>query len=450
MARAVLVICKSGRLDALTTSLYESASAKSIDLYVLSEVSNLSLRNKAKAVFTGRTDDRDLVTRIALEIGADLVVIGPEEPLAAAVVDALSAIGIRCFGPTQSLARIESSKAFARRLVDKIMPSLNPRYGVFNSLEGIRNFMEELGDFVVKPDGLTGGKGVKVLGEHLTNIAEAVDYCREILGREGQSVLLEERLDGEEFSYQSLTDGITTVGTIPIQDHKRAFNNDEGPNTGGMGSYSCADHLLPFLDREAVDHADRANRRVVDALRREFGPYKGVLYGGFIQTKSGLKLIEYNSRFGDPEVMNVLAILKGDFLALCDAIVGQTLANHNVEFARKATVCKYVVPNGYPTDAIKNAEIVIPAWVNDVEGLRVYWGAVNTDASGRSTLYGSRALAFVGVADTLAEAEKIAELGASSIAGPVFHRTDIGTAALVQKRVLHMRELLGQRVFSAA
>jgi phosphoribosylamine--glycine ligase len=208
--------------------------------------------------------------------------------------------------------------------------------------------MEELGDFVVKPDGLTAGKGVKVFGEHLHSIDQAFAYATEVLETHPR-VQIEERLEGEEFSLQTITDGRSVIHCPLVQDHKRAFAGDQGPNTGGMGSYSCADFSLPFLSDADVLQAHIISEKVIEALNAETGrPYKGVLYGGFIATADGVRLIEYNARFGDPEAMNVLPILDADFADLCFSVAEGTLGDTSWSFQSRATVCKYVVPEAYP------------------------------------------------------------------------------------------------------
>ncbi len=308
--KVVLAICKSGRLDAIVSSLFESRHTKR--LYVLSEVENRGLTSKA-IVKKGRTDNCDEVAKFASEIKPDFVVIGPEEPLAAGVVNRLAAMGIPCVGPIKELAKIEWSKSFARQLLAEHEIDGNPEHKIFHTIAGIDEYLRDLGDFVIKPDGLTAGKGVQVSGEHIKTIDQAISYCRELFAGGQPAVIIEEKLEGEEFSFQSFCDGNHVVDTFPIQDHKRAGEGDTGPNTGGMGSYSCADHLLPFLSPKHIKAASEINSKVAAALNekglREFGvPYKGILYGGFMVTEKGLRLIEYNARFGDPEIMNVLPL----------------------------------------------------------------------------------------------------------------------------------------------
>lgn len=371
----------------------------------------------------------------------DLVIIGPEAPLVAGLVDELLEFGIPCFGPTKTLALIESSKSWARQLMDDYDIPVNPEYTIFTSPAGLAHHLGATPEFVIKPDGLTGGKGVKVFPEHFTSRAEAIVYAGR-LAAEGP-VLIEERLEGEEFSLMSITDGETVIHCPAVQDHKRAYEGDTGPNTGGMGSYSDADHSLPFLDDQDIETAQRTNEAVVRALYDRTGqPYRGVLYGGFIATSEGTKLIEYNARFGDPEAMNVLPLLQGDFVQVALDAANGSLSSASVAFAPTATVCKYLVPHKYPESGGRG-EVVVPETI-DNDHVRLYWAATNMDG-GRYQMTGSRALAVVGLAPTIAQAEAHAERAATAIeqasAGTVRHRRDIGTQARLDRRIEHMRSL---------
>ncbi|HEV2365738.1 MAG TPA: phosphoribosylamine--glycine ligase [Caulobacteraceae bacterium] len=436
----VLHVGKSGRAHVLAEAVFRSAGP--VENTILCDVTNPGLRAVAKEVIVGRCDDPGWVAKVAAEVEPDLCIPGPEEPLAAGVVDRLLEMGIPSVGPCRKQAQLESSKAFTRSLLDEFGIPGNPRFRIFAGEEGLGRYLRELGDYVVKPDGLTGGKGVRLSGDHLPEVEDAVRYCRELFAGGGR-VVIEEKLLGEEFTLQSFCDGRSLAHMIPAQDHKRKGEGDTGPNTGGMGSYSCADQLLPFLERAQVEAAQEINTRVAAAVREKTGkPYKGILYGSFIRTRDGVRVIEYNARFGDPEVMNVLSVLETDFLEICLAIVRGQLERTPVAFAPKATVCKYVVPEGYPEAPVKGAAIRLPAIDNSDPAERMYYGAVKDGPGGELLMTGSRAVAFVGIGDTLAEAERRAEAGAAAVQGPVWHRRDIGAAALIARRVEHMGELL--------
>jgi|SRR5665213_58500 len=440
----ILVICKSGRLDCLVDTL--DRSARPHEIYVLSEVKNRALLSKAVGVEQGRTDDIEVVRAYAERVRPDFVVIGPEEPLAAGVVNVLQDLGIPSVGPTKNLARLETSKSFLRELLKSYRIAGNPEFRTFYDMVGLRVYLDSHRPFVVKPDGLTGGKGVKVFGEHLHTIDEAVRYCEEVFDSGQRAVVIEERLDGEEFSFQSFCDGRNVIDMIPVQDHKRAWNGDQGPNTGGMGSYSCEDHLLPFLKREHIVAASRINAAVASALHDATQEeYKGILYGSFMLTKNELKVIEYNARFGDPEIMNVLPLLDADFIDVCQSIILGNLDKMKIYFRHLASVCKYIVPEGYPDNSVVNGKIRMTNFPPVTDQLRVYYASVNGETD-ELVLTGSRAIAVVGIGKNVAEAERIAEAAACKIEGPVVHRTDIGTTELIASRVAHMAKLNRQAI----
>jgi phosphoribosylamine--glycine ligase len=297
-------------------------------------------------------------------------------------------------------------------------------------------FASELGEIVVKADGLKGGKGVHVMGDHFETLEEGILYAKECVEKDGR-VVIEEKLIGQEFSLMSFVDGENVIDMPPIQDHKRAYEDDTGPNTGGMGTYNYPENL-PFLTEQDLKDAHEINVQTAKALKEELGePYKGVLYGGFIAVKDGVRLIEYNVRLGDPEAMNALPLLETDFVDICQAMIKGTLDELDIKFSKKATVCKYAVPEGYPVNPVKGEHIKIGPVP---EGVKVFYAAVNEDTEGL-VMTGSRAVAFVGIADNIEEAEKLAQQGVESVEGPIFYRKDIGTQELIQKRIEMMSNL---------
>lgn len=420
--KKILLVGNGAREQAIAQALKRSRGG--VELYVIGKSRNPGILPLAKEYVVGDIGDSKFVVEFAQKFEVDFGVIGPEDPIARGVVDALLEVGVKCCSPLRELGKLEWSKGFTRDLLTKHGIFGNPLYRVFQSEKGLREFFEELGEnFVVKADGLKGGKGVMVSGDHLHGMEEGIAYALECLEDSG-SVVVEEKLVGEEFSLMSFCDGVTTISMPCIRDHKRAYEGDKGPNTGGMGTYSCANHLLPYLTAEDVAAAEEITRQVAGALREECGSgFKGVMYGGFMKVADGVRLIEYNARFGDPEAMNALSLLESDFVELCEAIIEGRLDQCEVRFATKATVCKYVVPEGYPDDGVKGVAIEI----GEVpEGVGVFYASVDLAEDGQLILGGSRAVAFVGVGADLAEAEKLAEAGASSVKGPVFYRKDIG------------------------
>jgi len=431
----VLVVGKDARTDAMAAACL--ASPQDVALYAAADMRTPGLVEKCVEVFTVASPAERM--EVVENLGPDLVLVGPEEPLAEGFVDQLEAAGIAAFGPTKDLAQIESSKSWTREILDRYGIEGNPAYEVISDREQLRPYMEQLGDFVIKPDGLTAGKGVRVFSEHMASIEQALEYAGSLIDADGR-VQIEERLEGEEFSLQTITDGESFLHCPLVQDHKRAFEGDRGPNTGGMGTYSCADHSLPFLTPADVAAAHKITEKVTVALTEEVGrPYRGVLYGGFMATADGVKLIEYNARFGDPEAMNVLPLLQGDFVGLCAAVSRGKLADVEASFAPRATVCKYIVPSAYPDKSPSPGRIVVPDGVRTASTLW-YWSACE-QKDGYVALTGSRSGAAVGIGEDLEEAEQLAERAAAAVEGEVRHRSDIGKAEIVQRRVDHMAAL---------
>lgn len=436
----VLLIGNGAREHAIAEAIQRSSQSPRISSFM--KTNNPGIASLSEKICLGRYDEPETIVAFARDAGVAFAIIGPEDPLSHGVVDALTAAGIAAVGPSRSLARLETSKSFTRNLLEKYNIPGNPRFQNFTSMEGIDAFLGELDGIVLKPDGLTGGKGVLVQGDHFQTRMEALEHCHDIL-RNHPGVTVEEKLEGEEFSLQCFSDGLTVVPTPPVQDHKRRFVGDSGPNTGGMGSYSCADHLLPFLDSEAVAEGLAITQRVAEAIRLETGtPYKGVLYGGFMLTRHGVKLIEYNARLGDPEAMNILPLLRTDFIDLCRAIIDGTLDRLDIVFEKRATVCKYIVPKGYGLpnehqDASFESSLIT---IGHVHPARLYYSSIDQRSDGLHMTQ-SRAIGMVGIADSLAEAERIAEKAVAGVEGPVDHRPDIGTEPLIRKRIQHMKEL---------
>ncbi len=438
----VIEVGKDARTDAIASA--SLASPLKPRLVGLSELEIPGLAAKCDPLLTvpSLTDTAWLADVVA-RYQPHLAVIGPEEPLEAGYADEFERLGVPTFGPLKALAAIESSKSFARRLLEEHDIPGNPENRLFETDAGLADYLQELGAFVVKPDGLTGGKGVRVHGDHFQTVDEGLAYARDLLSNDGR-VQIEEKLIGEEFSLQTITDGKSFLHCPAVQDHKRAYDGDRGPNTGGMGSYSCPDHSLPFLDESDLAQARAINEQVIEALEKDTGvPYRGVLYGGFIATSGPVKLIEYNCRFGDPEAMNVLPLLQGDFVDLAHKTAVGRLHEAEASFAGLATVCKYVVPRNYPGVTAPGQPIEVPDDLQSGTGrARWYWAACRQKGE-HVEMTGSRAGAVVGIGETLEEAERIAEDAVRRVHGRVFHREDIGTAELISRRRAHMRALRG-------
>jgi phosphoribosylamine--glycine ligase len=431
MSETVLLIGGGGREHAVARAL---ASDAGCDLYACAGNRNPGIAALAEGFETLDGGDPDAVVEYAESVGATLAVVGPEAPLEAGVADALDEAGVYAFGPHAAEARIETDKAFQRAFMREHSIEGCPEFESFADAAAAAEYVERVeGDVAVKPVGLTGGKGVRVTGDQLSK-AEAADYVRE---SEYDEWVIEERLVGEEFTVQAfVADGDVRV-TPAIQDHKRAYEGDEGPNTGGMGSYSDTGRELPFMAPTDYDTAESILRSVVHALPA----YKGILYGQFMLTADGPKVVEFNARFGDPEAMNTLPVLESSLLDLLVDARGEGPLPVP-EFAERATVCKYAVPEGYPTDPQAGARVTVDA-DSIPEDAVLFYASVDEREDGVYTTT-SRSFAVVGLGDDIADAEAQAEKALSGVDEGFRIRHDVGTADLVRARVEHADELRGE------
>jgi phosphoribosylamine--glycine ligase len=432
MSMKVLLVGGGGREHAIAEAI--ARSRKNPELYAVMGKKNPGIARLCKDLLLVKETDPAIVD-YALKNKIELAVIGPEAPLAAGIPDLLWGAGIPVVGPRKLAAQIEFDKAWTRVFMRKYGISGCPKFRVFRKGEsGSDEFINGLGDVVIKPAGLTGGKGVRVMGDHF-DINGARDYAREVM--KSGDLVIEERLIGEEFTVQAFVDGSTLAFAPCVQDHKRAYEGDKGPNTGGMGSYNDAKEILPFMKESDYTDAKKIMGDTILSIKKETGvPYQGILYGQFMATAKGISVIEFNARFGDPEAMNVLPLLENDFLDVCLGIVNGTLDKIIVMFKKRATVCKYAVPEGYPDNPVKDSVVEI----SDVKDALLFYSSVY-EKDNKIYTTGSRAVALLGIADTIQDAEKKAQAGLLALKGALRSRRDIGTDELIRKRILHMEEL---------
>ncbi len=425
----VLVVGSGGREHAIAQAL---ANGQGVVVYAAMSRLNPGIAALSKSHIITKETMVDEIAAFCRTHQIEYAFIGPEAPLEAGIVDTLNQAGVLCVGPKKAAARIETDKAFCRNLMKKYaIPGL-PEYYIFHDTKEAIAFLHTTNkEFAIKPIGLTGGKGVRIMGEHV-DVEGACEYVREIDG----DVVIEERLIGEEFTLQAFVDGTHLIPMPLVQDHKRAFEGDTGPNTGGMGAYTLPDHRMPFLSDEEYTRALSIMQEVVRALASEGSPYTGILYGQFMITATGPMVIEFNARFGDPEAMNVLSLISSDIGEVIRGITTGTLNATTVTFANKATVCKYIVPEGYP-DNPNSGDIITTGETGDA---LLYYASVVKEGDHLIT-QSSRTMAYVGIGDTLEEAEKIAESAANQVKGAVRHRRDVGTAEVLEKRIAHMQGL---------
>jgi phosphoribosylamine---glycine ligase len=372
--------------------------------------------------------DGDAVARLATSWGADLVVVGPEAPLVAGVADAVRERGIACFGPSRAAAALEGSKAFAKEvMVEADVPTAQAR--VCGTDQEVAAALEEFrAPHVVKDDGLAAGKGVVVTGDR----AAAVDHARACLGKGGR-VVVEEFLDGPEVSLFCITDGTTVVPLEPAQDFKRLGDGDSGPNTGGMGAYSP----LPWApDDLAQQVVARVAQPTVDAMRRRGTPFVGLLYVGLALCAGGLRVVEFNARFGDPETQVVLARLRTPLAGVLHAAATGTLADvPPLEWSADAAVTVVLASPGYPVSPSTGGVITGLDVDETGDGTLVLHAGTALDSRGNVVSAGGRVLSIVGAGRDLGAARESAYRRLSQIrldGGQ--YRSDIALAAAEQQR----------------
>ena len=440
----VLIVGGGAREHVICTVLSRS---KNVTLFSVMKNLNPGIEKLVEQHLLETETNIERVVQYAKEKKIDLVLIGPEAPLEKGLVDELQKQGIKACAPTKNAARIETDKEWMRKLLKKYDIAGQLEFESFTDPKKAREFIEKLhAEVAIKPIGLTGGKGVQVSGDHFKGTDEAMKYVTEVItnkiGGEAK-VLIEEKAIGEEFTVQAFSDGFRIVTLPAVQDHKRLLPEDSGPNTGGMGSYSCANGLLPFLPRNQYDKSVRILKHIIDALRQEECAYIGPIYGQFMLTKEGPKIIEINARFGDPENMNVLPLLQTDFLEICTAMIEGKIGEKKLEVEKKSTVCKYVVPEGYGVKSMVGKKIMVDEQSIMNVGAQLFYASVDKKNSDIVTS-SSRSLAVVGIADELSDAEQICEQALSYVKGDhIFIRHDIGTPDLINKRIEHMNTIRG-------
>ncbi len=387
-------------------------------------------------IATGDVSDPDAVAAFARSREIDIAMVSSDEPLQAGVVDALQAQGTPAVGPTRAGAEIEWNKAFARELLAEVAPSALPTVRIVRDLDQAREAIAEFGSapVVVKPSGLTGGKGVKVMGPHLESHADALRYAGELLERSGaaESVLIEEKITGAEFTIQAISDGRTVIFPPSTYDYPYRFDGDEGPGTGGMGSLSLPGQTLPFMTPSHYEEACGVIQLVIDRLREQGRHFSGVMNSGFFATSDGIRVIEFNARFGDPECMNIMALFTGSWPETMERIVSRQLTRSDVPLAEQASVVLYLVSPDYALRPGRTYEFTLDCPRAEAEGCHVFFSsAVSTGEGGEDsfrTVGTSRAVALAASAPTLEQARALVASNAARV--PVLQwRSDVGDEA---------------------
>ena len=418
----ILLVGSGGREHALAWKIAQSPLLKRM----VAAPGNPGIAQVCETRPVGVTDI-DALVALAQEIEADLVVAGPESSLEAGLADRLAELSIPCFGPTAAAAQLETSKAFTKQFSDRHgLPTA--AYGVFEDAETAKLYLNQFdAPYVIKADGLAAGKGVVIAGDRAEADAAIDDMLGGKFGSAGARVVIEEYMTGEEASLFALTDGLTSVLIGAAQDHKRAYDGDQGPNTGGMGTYSPTPVLTEALIEEAQA---RMIQPAVTGMAEENMPYRGVLYAGLMLTPDGPRLVEFNARFGDPECQVLMLRLKSDLLPLLYACAAGDLANAPVpEWHSDAAICVVLAAKGYP-EAPQTGSVIKGTDADFGEDVKVFHAGTVLDG-GALKAAGGRVLNVCARGATLAEARQRAYAAVDKIDWPGgFHRRDIGWRAL--------------------
>ena len=413
----VAVVGGGGREHAIVRKLSESPLVS--ELYAVP--GNGGMADLARLVPI-RATDLEAIRDFAIREKIDFVVVAPDDPLAAGLVDMLHAEGIKCFGPEKRAAEIESSKAFAKDLMKKYgIPTA--KYAVFTDAEEAAKYIDEMSEpVVVKADGLALGKGVIIAPTRAEAKAAVAEMLGGKFGESGKKLVVEEYLTGPEVSVLAFTDGKTVVPMVSSMDHKRALDGDKGLNTGGMGAVCPNPYYSPEIAREAEEKIFRPTLKAMAAEGRKF---KGCLYFGLMVTADGVKVIEYNSRFGDPETQAALPLLKSDLMEIMLAVEEERLTPDMVSFSDECSCAVVLASKGYPEKYNTGYEIK----ENGAEGYIYYAGAKAEDGVLKTS--GGRVMAVTALGKNLREAVEKAYREAEKVTfTDKYMRTDIGRRAL--------------------
>jgi phosphoribosylamine--glycine ligase len=384
----------------------------------------------------GDVSDPQAVAAFARAQEIDLAMVSADEPLAAGVVDALLAQGTRAVGPTRAGAEIEWNKVFARSLLSELAPESVPMLRVVAQAHEVDEAIASFGStpVAVKPSGLTGGKGVKVMGPHLTTHDEAREYAHSLLarGKPGESVLIEEKILGAEFTIQAMSDGKTVLFPPATYDYPFRYDGDEGPGTGGMGSLSMAEPTLPFMTASHYEQACTIIERVIERLALQGRDFTGVMNSGFFATADGVKVIEFNARFGDPECINIMSLFRGNWPEVMDHMARGELSQGDVPLGEEASLVLYLVSPDYALRAGESYEFELYQERMERAGCHVFFASAVQIAENRYRTVGtSRAVALASTAPTLTDArERVVECAAS--VGVLEWRRDVGDEGYVK------------------
>lgn len=408
--------------------------SKGYSLYTVCSYENPSIIEMVKKsggkYIIGNPFNKETVANFIKENNIEVCLISSDNLLQDGLIDIAKDLGLKTFGPTSKGAKIEWSKTYALSIVEKLAPEMIIKNYNITSIEELKNIIDTYNDdsFVVKPEGLTGGKGVKVGGIHFKGKKEGFEYAKSCLEISG-NVIIQDKIEGREFTVMALTDGENIVVTPTTFDYPYRFDKDKGPGTGGMGCLSFKDGMLPFLEQKDIDKCSKLIKETLKYINKDSLEFNGVIYGGFFKTKNGIKFIEFNSRFGDPEALNVLNSLETPFTEVMQNIFNKTLSTENCKFKKECTFTLYIVTKEY---AVENRKEPLIFTINreeiEKQGVKIYFANTkHLDGNKYSSVSNSRLFGLTTSAKTLQEArEKVYNSIKGNMDEKLDYRTDIG------------------------
>jgi phosphoribosylamine---glycine ligase len=440
----LLLVGSGGREASLAWKISEEHSLEPCSIYALVKHENPTILNASKrtggAVHIADPENKNEVAAYAKKAGVDLVFVSADSPLEAGVIDPILELGIPAVGPTRSGAEIEWNKVYSRSLLQSVCSEANPFFKIAHSKKEVESLFADLPsiEVAVKPAGLTAGKGVKVMGPHLESLEDAKKYALSIFDEaigNVPAVIIEEKISGIEFTLQCFTDGRTIIFPQATYDYPYRFDGDTGPGTGGMGSYTYGKNELPFLTSAQYQEACTITEKILKAHVSSGRDFSGILYSSFFLTPEGkLKVVEFNARFGDPECMNIMLLLKSNLCTILQKIAAKTLSHEDVLFKQEASLVTYLVSPDYALRSGPQYDFTI-----DVKGIEEHFSgsekvsvffssAVHKEEKKYETVGNSRVVALGTASPKLEHAyARIAQCIEKYCSGPLERRRDIGS-----------------------
>lgn len=419
----ILVIGSGGREHTLVWKIAQNPKVSKI----YCAPGNAGISQLAQCINIG-VDRIEELADFAQEIGIDLTIVGPELPLSRGIVNEFNRRGLKIFGPTKEATEIESSKVFSKYIMEKYnIPTAD--YQVFQDSKDALDYIKQREfPLALKADGLAAGKGVFIVN-NISEAEKALDTLmnKKIFGDAGQQVIVEDYLEGEEVSILAFSDGRNVVPMVPSQDHKKIYDNDRGPNTGGMGAYSP----VPFYNYKSKEIVlQKILIPVIEGLQKEGREYKGVIYAGLILTKNGPKVLEFNARFGDPETQVILPRLKTDLIDILNAVIDGSLHKINIEWEDNAAVCVVAVSGGYPGKYQKGKVINGLERLEKMKDIIVFHAGTKLQDN-KIITSGGRVFGITAWNDTISKAKEKAYEGVEKIYfEDMYYRKDIAVKAI--------------------